>query len=191
MRSLIIYFFWGGGGSPQWARASSFTRFLYHTTTHHSRQDSSGRVISSSQRPLPDNTQHPQQTDIHNQGGIRTHRLSRRAAPDLCLRQRGHWDRLNNLYYSPNIIRVINSRRMSWVGHVARMGKRRDAYRVLVGKTEGKKPLGRSRRRWGVNMKVDLLEQIDLAQNRDRWRTPVNAGMHLRVPQKAGNILTI
>ena len=65
-----------------------------HTTTHHSRYDSSGRVISSSQRPLPDNTQHSQQTNIHAPGGIRTHNLNRRAAADLRLRPRGHWDRL-------------------------------------------------------------------------------------------------
>ena len=65
-----------------------------HTTTHHSRQDSTRRVISSSQRPLPDNTQHSQQINIHALGGIRTHDLSRRAAPDLRLRPRGHWDRL-------------------------------------------------------------------------------------------------
>ena len=64
-----------------------------HTTTHHSQQDSSGRVISSSQRPLPDNTQHLQQTDIHAPGGIRTHNLSRRAAKDLRFRRRGQWDR--------------------------------------------------------------------------------------------------
>ena len=64
-----------------------------HTTTHHSRQDSSGRVISSSQRPLPDNTQHSQQTNIHAPGGIRTHDLIRRAAADLLLKPRGHWDR--------------------------------------------------------------------------------------------------
>ena len=64
-----------------------------HTTTHHSRQDSSGRVISSSQRPLPDNTQHSQQTDIHAPGGIRTHNPSKRAAADLRLRPRGHWGR--------------------------------------------------------------------------------------------------
>ena len=62
-----------------------------HTTTQHSRQDSSGRVISSSQRPLPDNTQHSQQTNIP--GGIRTHDLSRRAAAELRLRPRGYWDR--------------------------------------------------------------------------------------------------
>ena len=65
-----------------------------HRTTHHSRQDSSGRVISSSQRPLSDNTQHSQQTNIHASGGIRTHNLSRRAAANLRLIPRGHWDRL-------------------------------------------------------------------------------------------------
>ena len=64
-----------------------------HTTTHHSRYDSSGRVISSSQRPLPENTQHSQQTNIHGPGGIRTNDLSRRAAVDLGLRPCGHWDR--------------------------------------------------------------------------------------------------
>ena len=67
--------------------------FRSHTTMHHSWQDSSGRVISSSQRPLPDNTQHSQQTNIHDPRGIRTHNLSRRAAADLRLRPRGHWDR--------------------------------------------------------------------------------------------------
>ena len=76
-----------------------------HTMMHHSRQDSSGRVISSSQRPLPDNTQHSQQTNIHAPGGIRTHDLSRRAAADLRLRPSSHWDRRiviilsNYLYY--------------------------------------------------------------------------------------------
>ena len=64
-----------------------------HTTTRHSRQDSSGRVISPSQRPLPDNTQHSQQTNIHASSGIRTHDLSRRATEDLRLRPRGYWDR--------------------------------------------------------------------------------------------------
>jgi len=65
-----------------------------HTTTRHSRPDSPGRVINPSQRPLPDNTQHSQQTDIHAPGGIRTYNLSRRAAEDLRLRPRGCWDRL-------------------------------------------------------------------------------------------------
>jgi len=69
-----------GHDSPQWARASSFTRFLDHTQRRTT--NSSGRVISSSQRPLPDNTQHSQQTNIDASGGIRTHNLSRRAALD-------------------------------------------------------------------------------------------------------------
>ena len=64
-----------------------------HTTTHHNRLDFSGRVTSSSQRPVPDNTQHSQQTNIHAPGGIRTHNLSRQAAANLRLRTRGHWDR--------------------------------------------------------------------------------------------------
>ena len=72
--------------------SSSFMRFSRsHTTTHHSRKDSSGRVISSSQRPLPDNTKHSQQTNFHAPGGIQTHDPSRRAAVDLRLRPRGHW----------------------------------------------------------------------------------------------------
>ena len=85
-------------------------------------------------------------------------------------------------------MRVIKSRRMRWVGHVARMGEERGAYRVLVGKPEGKRPLGRSRRRW-VDIRIDLQEVgcgyvdwIRLAQDRDRWRTLVNAVMNLRVP---------
>jgi len=93
--------------NPQWAKASSFTRFLDHTQTHSSRYDFSGRVISSSQRPLPDNTQHSQQTDRHAPGGIRTHILSRRAAADLRVRPDGQWDRprctvltFNSLYAS-------------------------------------------------------------------------------------------
>ena len=69
-----------------------------HTTTHHNRYDSSWRVISPTQRPLPDNTQHSQQTNIHASGGIRTHNLTKWAAADLLLRPRGHWDRpCNNL----------------------------------------------------------------------------------------------
>ena len=66
-----------------------------HTKTHHNRYDSSGRVISSSQRPLPDKTQHLQQTNVHAPGGIRNHDRSRREAVDLRLRPRGYWDRHN------------------------------------------------------------------------------------------------
>jgi len=69
-----------------------------------------------------------------------------------------HNEELNDLYCSPNIVRTIKLRRMRWVGHVARMGKRRGAYRVLVGQSEGKRPLGRSRRRWEDNIKMDLQE---------------------------------
>jgi hypothetical protein len=84
-----------------------------------------------------------------------------------------HNDELRNLYSSPNIVRVIKSRRMRWVGHVARMGEGRYAYRVLFGRFEGKRQLGRSRRRWEDNIKMDLREigidganWIRLAQDR-------------------------
>jgi hypothetical protein len=65
-----------------------------------------------------------------------------------------HNEELNNLYSSPNIIRMIKSRRISWAGHVARMGKKRIDYRILVGRPEGKRPLGRTRRRWMDNIKI-------------------------------------
>jgi hypothetical protein len=67
-----------------------------------------------------------------------------------------HNEELHNLYSSPSIIRVIKSRRMRWAGHAARMGERRNAYRILVGKPEGKTPLGRPRCRWVDNIKMDL-----------------------------------
>ena len=69
-----------------------------------------------------------------------------------------HNEELNDLYCSPNIVRVIKSGRMRWAGHVARMGERTSLYRVLVGKPEGKRPLGRPRHRWGGNIKMDLQE---------------------------------
>jgi hypothetical protein len=97
-----------------------------------------------------------------------------------------HNEELNDLYCSPNIVRVIKSRRMRWVGHVARMGERRGVYRVLVGKPEGKELLGRPRRRWEDNIKMEMgcgvMAWIDVAQDRDRWRALVNAVMNLRVP---------
>ena len=93
------------------------------------------------------------------------------------------------MYSSPNIVRLIKSRRMSWAGHVARMGEERVVYWVLVGKPEGKRPLGRPRRRWVDNIRMDLQEvgcvHVDwfgLAQDRDRWHTLVSAVMNLRIP---------
>ena len=90
---------------------------------------------------------------------------------------------------SPNIVRVIKSRIMRWAGHVARMGEERGVYWVLVRKSDGKRPLGRPRRRWVDNITMDLQEVgcgymnwIGLAQDRDSWRTLVSAVMNLRVP---------
>ena len=100
-----------------------------------------------------------------------------------------HNEELNDLYSSPNIVRVIKSRRMRWDGHVARMGEERGAYSVLVGKPEGKRPLGRPRRRWVDNIRMALqevgcryMDWIGRAQDRDRWRTLVSAVMNRRVP---------
>ena len=70
--------------------------------------------------------------------------------------RRLHNEELNDLYSSPNIVRVIKSRRMRWVGHVARMGVEREVYRFLMGKPEGRRPLGRPRRRWVDNIRMDL-----------------------------------
>jgi hypothetical protein len=72
--------------------------------------------------------------------------------------RRLHNEELNDLYSSPNIIRVIKSGRMRWAGHVARMGEGRGAYRILVGRPDGRRPLGRPRRRWENNIKIDLQE---------------------------------
>jgi len=102
--------------------------------------------------------------------------------------RRLHNEELTDLYFSPNIVRVIKSRRMRWAGRVARMGKERGVYRVLVGKPEGKRPLGRARSRWVDNIRMDLqevgcgyIDWIGLTQDRDRWRTLVSAVMNLSV----------
>jgi hypothetical protein len=105
----------------------------------------------------------------------------------------GEWRKLHNeelheLYSSPIIIRIMKSRKMRWAGHVARIAEKRNAYRLLVEKPEGRRPLGRPRRRWVDNVRIDLVEMgwgdvdwIGLAQDRDRWRVLVNSVLNLRV----------
>jgi hypothetical protein len=97
-----------------------------------------------------------------------------------------HNEELRDLYSSPSIIRIIKS--MRWAGHVARMGEKRNAYKLLVGKPEGKRPLGRPRRRW-VDIRTDLgevgwsdVDWIGPAQDRNRWKALVNSLLNLRVP---------
>jgi hypothetical protein len=106
----------------------------------------------------------------------------------------GEWRKLHNeelrdLYSSPNICRIIKSRRMKWAGQVARMEEKRNAYKLLVGKPEGKRPLGRRRRRRVDNIRMDLgevgwcdVDWISLAQDRNRWRVVVNLVLNYRVP---------
>jgi hypothetical protein len=103
--------------------------------------------------------------------------------------KRLHNEELNDLYSSPNIVRVIKSRRMRWAEHVVRMGEERVVHRVWVEKSEGWSPLRRPRRGWVDNIWIDLQEVgcghvdwIGLAQDRDRWRTFVSAVMNLGVP---------
>jgi hypothetical protein len=99
-----------------------------------------------------------------------------------------HNEELHNLYSSPDINRQVKSRRMRWAGLVARMGEERKLYKVLAGKPEGTRPLGRPRRRWEGGVRMDLREiglggvdWIRLAQDRNRWRAIVSAVMNLRV----------
>ena len=104
-----------------------------------------------------------------------------------------HNDELNCLYTTRNIVRETKSIRMRWAGHVVRMGERSGVYRFLVGKPEGKSPLGRPRCRWEDNIKMDLQEVgggcgdwMELAQDRDRWRALVSTVMNLRVTKMWG-----
>jgi len=100
-----------------------------------------------------------------------------------------HNEELSDLYSLPNIVRVVKSRRMRWVGYVARMGEGRGVHRVLVGKPEGKRPLGRPRCRWEDNIKTDIQEVVggcgdwmELTQDRDGWQALVTAVVNFRVP---------
>jgi hypothetical protein len=100
-----------------------------------------------------------------------------------------HNKELRYLYSSPSIIRIIKSRRMRWAGYVARMGEKRNVYRLLVGKAERWRPLGSPRRRWVDNIRMDLgevgwcdVDWIGLAKDRNRWRALVNWVLNLRVP---------
>jgi hypothetical protein len=103
--------------------------------------------------------------------------------------QKLHNEELHNLYSFLSRIRIIKLMRMRWAGHVARMGKKRTAYRLLVGKPEGKRTLGRTRHRWVDNIKMDLVEigwggvdWIGLTQDSDKWRALANSVINLRVP---------
>jgi PAS domain-containing protein len=130
--------------------------------------------------------------DEHS-GGVFENRVLRRIFGPKRDEVTGEWRKLHNeqlhdLYSSPSIIRIIKARRMRWAGHVIRIGQKRNAYRLLVGKPDGRRPLGRPRLRWLDNIRIDLVEVgwsdvdwIGLARDRDRWRALVNSVLNLRV----------
>ena len=103
-----------------------------------------------------------------------------------------HNEELSDLYSLPNIVRLVKSRRMRWPGHVARMGEWRGVHSVLVGKPEGKRPLGRPKCRWEDNIKMDLVvggscgDWMELSQDRDRWRALVSTVRNLQFPKMRG-----
>jgi hypothetical protein len=109
-----------------------------------------------------------------------------------------HNDELHDLYSLSSIIGIIKARRIRWAGHVARMGAKRTAYKLLVGNSEGRRTLGRPCCRWLDNIRMDLVQVgcsdvdwIGLAQDKDRWRAAVNSVLNLRVPYTAGKLSSI
>jgi hypothetical protein len=107
----------------------------------------------------------------------------------------GEWRKLHNeelhySYYSPSIIRIMKSRKMRWAGRVARMGEKRNAYRLLVGKPEGKRPLRRPRRRWVDYIRMDLLE-VGWDWSGSGWEQVESSVLNLRVPQNAGKLSSV
>jgi hypothetical protein len=107
-------------------------------------------------------------------------------------------EELHNLYSSPDIIRQIKSRRMRWAGNVACMGEERKVYKVLVGKPERKRPLGRLRRTWEDRIRMDVgeivwgcVEWIQLARDRGRWMAVVNAVVNFRILTPRSYLLVI
>jgi hypothetical protein len=108
-----------------------------------------------------------------------------------------HDEELHNLYSSPSIIRLKQSRWMGWALNVARMEEKRNSYKILMGESEGKRPLEVPRRRWVDNIKMVLrkvdwrvIDRIYMALYRERWKTLVNTVMNLRVPLSVGKFLS-
>jgi hypothetical protein len=132
-----------------------------------------------------------------NRLGVLENRVLRRIFGTKRDEMTGEWRKLHNeelhdLYSSPSIIRIMKERRMRWAGHVARMWERRNAYRLLVGKPEGRRRLGRPRRRWLDSIRMDLVEVgwsdvdwIGLAQDRGRWIALVNSVLNLLGSRKS------